>query len=251
MELAQAQNRLTALEEERDGHREVLDSAAADLAAAQQEYNLSQQETAHAAINLALLEGEQESHRTAILEAVGAASNLRNQLTQSEERLAGIGREEQRLRSEIATASSQSETFGGQRGQIALEFESVSQRASGLTAEIASLRETLDGKRSAENDTKKHLDSIRSEYATALGKKGSLEAVIAEHGYSTESVRRLFQSGAMQGGNTPAGVLADFLEVEPRYERVVEDFLRDELNFVVVKSWDAADEGLRLLRIGR
>jgi len=247
-ELAQAQNRLTALEEERDGHQQLLDSAAADLAAAQQELALSQQETACAATNLAMLEQEQESHRAAILEAVGGASNLRNQLTQSQERLAGIGREEQRLQAEIATALSQSETFGGQRGQIALEFESVSQRASGLAAEIASLRETLETKRSAESETKRHLDSIRSEYATALGKKGSLEAVIAEHGYSTESVRRLFQSGAMQGGNTPAGVLADFLEVEPRYERVVEDFLRDELNFVVVKSWDAADEGLRLLR---
>jgi len=247
-ELAQAQTRLTALEEERDGHQQLLDSAAADLAVAQQDLALSQQETACAATNLAMLEQEQELHRAAILEAVGGASNLRNQLTQAEERLAGIGREEQRLRTEIATASSQSETFGGQRGQIALEFESVSQRASGLTAEIASLRETLETKRAAENDTKKHLDSVRSEYATALGKKGSLEAVIAEHGYSTESVRRLFQSGAMQGGNTPAGVLADFLEVEPRYERVVEDFLRDELNFVVVKSWDAADEGLRLLR---
>ena len=46
----------------------------------------------------------------------------------------------------------------------------------------------------------------------------------------------------------PAGVLADFLEVEDRYEHVVEDFLRDELNYIVVKSWDAADEGLRLLR---
>ena len=247
-ELAQAQTRLMELEEERDGHQQLLDSAAADLAAAQQELALSQQETACAATNLAMLEQEQESHRAAILEAVGGASNLRNQLTQSQERLAGIGREEQRLRSEIATASSQSESFGGQRGQIALEFESVSQRASGLAAEIANLRETLETKRAAENDTKKHLDSIRSEYATGLGKKGSLEAVIAEHGYSTESVRRLFQSGAMQGGNTPAGVLADFLEVEPRYERVVEDFLRDELNFVVVKSWDAADEGLRLLR---
>jgi chromosome segregation protein len=247
-ELAQAQHRLAALEEERDGHQQLLESAAADLAAAQQEYNLSQQETACAAINLALLEHEQESHRAAILEAVGGASNLRNQLTQSQERLAGIGREEQRLRTEIATASFQSETFGGQRGQIALEFESVSQRASGLTAEIASLREAIETKRSAENENKRHLDSIRSEYATSLGKKGSLEAVIAEHGYSTESVRRLFQSGALQGGNAPAGVLADFLEVEPRYERVVEDFLRDELNFVVVKSWDAADEGLRLLR---
>ncbi len=247
-ELAQAQHRLTALEEELNGHQQVLDSAAADLAAAQQELALSQQETACAAANLAMLEQEQESHRAAILEAVGGASNLRNQLTQSEERLAGIGREEQRLRAEIATASSQSQTFGGQRGQIALEFDSVSQRASGLAAEIANLRETLETKRSAENDTKKYLDSIRSEFATALGKKGSLEAVIAEHGYSTESVRRLFQSGALQGGNAPAGVLADFLEVEPRYERVVEDFLRDELNFVVVKSWDAADEGLRLLR---
>ncbi|MFY9647949.1 MAG: AAA family ATPase, partial [Terriglobales bacterium] len=39
-ELAQAQNRLIALEEERDGHQRVLDSAAADLAAAQQELAL-------------------------------------------------------------------------------------------------------------------------------------------------------------------------------------------------------------------
>ena len=247
-ELAQAQSRLAALEQERDGHQQVLDSAAADLTAAQQELALSQQETACAAVNLAMLEQEQESHRAAILEAVGGASNLRNQLTQSEERLAGIGREELRLQTEISTASSQAEAFGGQRGQIALEFENVSQRVSGLTSEIANLREATESKRAAERETRKHLDSIRSEYATALGKKGSLEAVIAEHGYSTESVRRLFQSGAMQGGNTPAGVLADFLEVDPRYERVVEDFLRDELNYVVVKSWGAADEGLRLLR---
>ena len=52
----------------------------------------------------------------------------------------------------------------------------------------------------------------------------------------------------MQGGFAPAGVLADFLEVQPQYEAVVEDFLRDELNYIVVKSWDSADEGLRLLR---
>ncbi len=247
-ELAQARERLAALEQERNEHQQLLDSAAADLAGAQQELTWSQQETACAAANLAQLELEQENHRTALLGAVAEASSLGNQLTQAEERLAGIGREEQRLQSELAAASSQAETFGGQRGQIALEFEDVSQRASGLTAEIDRLRQSLENKRTVESDTKKHLDSLRSEYATALGKKGSLEAVIAEHGYSTESVRRLFQSGAMQGGNTPAGVLADFLEVEPRYEHVVEDFLRDELNFVVVKSWGAADEGLRLLR---
>src|SRR5204863_2723070 len=76
----------------------------------------------------------------------------------------------------------------------------------------------------------------------------SIEAVTTEHGYSTESVRRLYQSESIQSGLAPVGVLADFLEVETRYEAVVEDFLRDELNYIVVKSWDAADEGLRLLR---
>ena len=148
----------------------------------------------------------------------------------------------------MEVANSQVEAFGGQRGQLALEFETVSQQATGLAEEIVQTRHSLESKRRAEAEAKNRLDGLRAEYATAFGKKGSLEAVIAEHGYSTESVRRLFQSGVMNGGLAPAGVLADFLEVEPRFEGVIEDFLRDELNYVVVKSWDAADEGLRLLR---
>ncbi|HYK49156.1 MAG TPA: AAA family ATPase, partial [Terriglobales bacterium] len=247
-ELAQAQHRLAALEAERDGNRQILESAAGDLAAAQQELAQSQQEASIAATALAEMERQQEQSRSAILEAVAVASDFRNQITQVEERLVGVEREAQRLQTEIATANSQMEAFGGQRGQLGLEFETVSQRVAGLTEELAQTRQELDSKRHEEAEAKSHLDSLRADYATAIGKKGSLEAVIAEHGYSTESVRRLFQSGVMQGGLAPAGVLADFLEVETRYEGVVEDFLRDELNYIVVKSWDAADEGLRLLR---
>ena len=44
------------------------------------------------------------------------------------------------------------------------------------------------------------------------------------------------------------GTLADFLEVSDEYETVVDAFLRDELNYIVVKSWDAAQEGMRLLK---
>ncbi len=247
-ELGHAQSRLSSLEQELDSNRQVLESAAADLAAAQHELSLSQQEASAAIADLSVLEREIELGRASIMEAVSAASNLRNQLTQAEERLAGVDRETQRLQNEISTASSQVETFGGQRGQLALEFETVSQRVSGLAAEIAQVRQSLEAKRSEESEAKQRLDGLRAEFASALGKKGSLEAVIAEHGYSTESVRRLFQSGSLRGGLAPAGVLADFLEVEPQHERVVEDFLRDELNYIVVKSWDAADEGLRLLR---
>jgi chromosome segregation protein len=247
-ELAHVAFKLAGLETELETNRQVLESAAADLAAAQQERAASQEDAATAASDLAQLERKQEASRMTIMEVVGQTAALRNQLTQAEERLAAVERETSRLEAEIASAAAQVEAFGGQRGQLALEFESVSQRVSGLETEIVELRRTIEAKRKEEVESKKRLDGLRAEYATALGRKGSLEAVIAEHGYSTESVRRLFQSGAMQGGMAPAGVLADFLEVEPRYESVVEDFLRDELNYIVVKSWDAADEGLRLLR---
>jgi chromosome segregation protein len=247
-ELAQAQQRLTTLEVERDLNHQLLQSAAADVAAAQQELAQCQQEATNAANALAMLEHQQEASRISIMEVVASSSNLRNLLTQAEERLAAVGREAQRLQVETETADSQVQAFGGQRGQFALEFESVSQRVAGLTDEIFQTRQSVESKRREESEAKNRLDSLRAEYASAIGKKGSLEAVIAEHGYSTESVRRLFQSGVMNSGLAPAGVLADFLEVEPRYEGVVEDFLRDELNYVVVKSWDAADEGLRLLR---
>jgi len=247
-ELAQARHRLTSLEAERDSNRQVLESAAADLAAAQHELALSQQNAADAAAALAQLEHQQEEFRVTIFDTVSSVSRLRNQLAQAEERLAGADRDAHRLQTEIASANLQVEAFGGQRGQLALEFESVTQRITGITEEISQLRRLIESKRLDETRAKTNLDVLRAEFATALGKKGSLEAVIAEHGYSTESVRRLFQSGVMQSGLAPVGVLADFLEVEPRFERVVEDFLRDELNYIVVKSWDAADEGLRLLR---
>ncbi len=249
-ELAQARNRLLTLESERESNRQILESAAADLASAQSDLVLCQQDAAAAAASLAEIERQQEESRVAIFDTVSSASRLRNQLAQAEERLAGADREARRLEAEINNANTQVEAFGGQRGQLALEFETVTQRVSGITEEIGQLRRLIEQKKLEETRCKTNLDVLRAEYATALGKKGSLEAVIAEHGYSTESVRRLFQSGVMHGGLAPVGVLADFLEVEPRYERVVEDFLRDELNYVVVKSWDAADEGLRMLRTG-
>jgi chromosome segregation protein len=247
-ELSQALLRLTTLVAEHDSNRQILDSAASDVADAHAEVVQCQQEVLDATNALVAMEQRQEESRVAIMEAVASTANLRNQLTQAEERMAAVDREAQRLQTEMASANSQVETFGGQRGQIAIEFETVSQRVSGLGEEISQTRQLIESKRHDETVGKSHLDGLRAEFATALGKRGSLEAVIAEHGYSTESVRRLFQSGVMEGGFAPVGVLADFLEVEGRYEGVVEDFLRDELNYIVVKSWDAADEGLRLLR---
>jgi chromosome segregation protein len=179
---------------------------------------------------------------------MSSSAQVRNQIVQTEGHLAALSRENDRLEREIDTVRVDISNFGGKRGQIALQFESMSQQTGDLAARITDVRAQIESKRKEEEEAKRRLDGLRAEYATALGKKNSLETVINEHGYSTESVKRLFQSNAIGNGFAPAGVLADFLEVENRYESVVEDFLRDELNYVVVKSWDSANEGMRLLQ---
>ncbi|MGD0931493.1 MAG: chromosome segregation protein SMC [Candidatus Korobacteraceae bacterium] len=247
-EIANTQERAARLQQELETDRATLDSANADVASAQQELQQRQQEAATTSASLVEVERQQELCRDAILQTVSAASGVRNRITQAEERIVALDRDTQRLLGDASAAQQQLESFGGQRGQLGLDFETASQCVAALTAQIAGTRDQLEVKRAAETDAKRHLDSMRGEYASLMGKKGSLEAVITDHGYATESVRKLFTSGALQGGRAPVGVLADFLEVEDRYEHVVDDFLRDELNFIVVKSWDAADEGLRLLR---
>ena len=124
-ELGQAQHRLSALEAECEANRQTLESAAADVAAAEADLALCQQEAASAAASLAEIERAQEEWRVTMFDTVSSASRLRNQLAQAEERLAGADRESRRLEAEINNANMQVEAFGGQRGQLALEFESV------------------------------------------------------------------------------------------------------------------------------
>jgi chromosome segregation protein len=247
-EIQQVAEQLATLEGERDQNRGVLESAAADVAAAQQEAQGAQQAATAATTALSDLELRQEQLRVSVLEAVNAASTVRNQMAQAEEYVAALEREAQRHRQEIGLAQAELQACDSRRGQLALEFDSASQRVAGLAQRIADARRQLEEKRAAEQGSKLRLDGLRAEFASALGRKSSLESLVAEHGYSTESVKRLFQSGVVGRGFASAGVLADFLEVDDQYEPVVEDFLRDELNYVVVKSWDAADHGLQLLR---
>jgi chromosome segregation protein len=247
-ELERAQAQLLSLTEEVQTNRSFAESAASEVASAQHEWQAAQQSSQDAATTLSDLERQQEARRQSVMEAMSSAANVRNQVIQAEEHMTALDREALRLDREASAAQLDIESFGGKRGQIAFEFETITQTAAALGTRIQEIRGLIESKRKEEEESKRNLDTLRAEYATALGKKNSLESVINEHGYSTESVKRLFQSNAMGHGFTPAGVLADFLEVETRYESVVEEFLRDELNYVVVKSWDSANEGMRLLQ---
>ena len=162
----------------------------------------------------------------------------------------GLEREAERLLSESDVARQELTQLGLERGQVKLSFESVTERLHRLEAEIAALRLEIEGSRNAESQSKKRGDQLRGEQATLMGRRNSLETLIREHSYSTDTVKNLFRARPSAGAGelAPMGTLADFLKVDGKYESIVDEFLRDELNYVVVKSWDSAGEGLRLLQ---
>src|SRR5206468_2963431 len=65
--------------------------------------------------------------------------------------------------------------------------------------------------------------------------------------YSTESVQHFFNH--VRGLDLePLGILADFVEVDPNHESIVEDFLRFELQYVVVQDRSQAERALAIVK---
>jgi chromosome segregation protein len=252
-DLAQARAQLETLAGEREHHRSFLETATAE-SSAHREAAQAKQEQAHESTRRVLAaEALVEQQRHASMQAMQRAANANNEIAQAEAALEGLARESERLEAESATSRRELESLGQQRGQVAISFESVTERLQRLEAEIVELRQTLDHKRQEETQSRRRGDELRAEMATLMGRRSSLEALIREHSYSTDTVRNIFRANEHRaqhsaGGLAPIGTLADFLEVDGQYEAVVDEFLRDELNYIVVKSWDAADEGMRMLQ---
>jgi chromosome segregation protein len=247
-ELEQARLHLQGLIVERESHRSFLETAAAEAAGVREESRLRQAQAREAVEAVSGAEQRLEAARRYAMQLLTQAGHARNQTMHAEESLTALEQDAERLAGEIHAASSELASLGSERGQVSLKFESVTEQLQRLESEMVTLRAESETRRSEESATKLEVDRLRSEMATLTGRRNSLQSLIREHSYSTDTVRKLLKSNSLGGGLAPVGTLADFLEVSGEYETVVDAFLRDELNYIVVKSWDAAHEGMRLLK---
>ena len=247
-ELEQARLHLQGLVVERESHRSFLETAAAEAAGVREESRLRQSQAREAVEAVSGAEQRLEAARRYAMQLLTQAGHARNQTMHAEESLTALETDAERLAGEIHAASSELASLGSERGQASLKFESVTEQLQRLESEMVAVRAESETKRVEESSTKLEVDRLRAEMATLTGRRNSLQSLIKEHSYSTDTVRKLLKSNSLGGGLAPVGTLADFLEVSGEYETVVDAFLRDELNYIVVKSWDAAHEGMRLLK---
>jgi chromosome segregation protein len=247
-ELETTRTQLCTIAEERAQQKTFMETAAGEAHAFHEKVQAKQHEARAAADEVFSAERKLEMDRRHAMHLLTLAGNARNSTAQAEESLAALEREAERLNAEMNQARNEQESLGVQSGQARLKFESAAEILKRLEVEIAELRETLQARRSEEGSVRARANQLRSEQAGVAGRRDSLQSLIRDHSYSTETVRKLLRPGALQNGSTPVGTLADFIEVSGEHEGVVDEFLRDELNYVVVKSWHAAEEGVRVLK---
>src|ERR1700689_22977 len=247
-ELEQARLHLQGLIGERESHRSFLENAGAEAAGVREDSRRRHEQAREASEAGTGPEQRLGAARRYAMQLLTQAGHARNQTMHAEESLTALEQDAERLSSEISAASSELASLGLERGQASLKFESVTEQLQRLESELVTLRAETETRRSEESAAKLEGDRLRAEMATLTGRRNSLQSLIREHSYSTDTVRKLLKSNSLGGGLAPVGTLADFLEVSGEYETVVDAFLRDELNYIVVKSWDAAHEGMRLLK---
>ncbi len=246
-ELTQVKHAIEALAADRDGLQMFLETATADTAEARGTAQDRQREAAEAQAQVNNADREASAGRQQGMQLMQRISQVHREEAQAAEQLAGLDREAERLITESETARHELEALGQQRGQVSLSFESVTDRLKRLEAEIAQLRLDLEARRREEMETRRRGDHLRGEAASLTGRKNSLEAIIRDHSYSNATVQKFLKANA-SGANASLGTLADFVEVDDQYAVALDEFLRDELNTVVVKSWEAAEHGIGLLK---
>jgi chromosome segregation protein len=250
-ETGQLSERLQELEQERE-HFNVSFAeihSAAEQARERLQAKTADRDTLHN--QLRERERDLESSRQQVVRLLGEASGLRNQLGQIDAYLASIDRDTARVRKDEESASADLESlersrteFGERLAARQLELESLAERRSRIDAESQE-------KRQAVQQTRRDLDALNSETQGLRARRDSLAQILQHRSYANTSVKRLFtaieQNQAQ--GLKPVGVLADFIELkDPRFERAAEEFLHEELEYLVVRDWDEAQRGIELLR---
>ena len=195
-------------------------------------------------------EGKMEAHRRSVLRLLGEAAALRNELAQTEEYLAAVERDAARSERDARAAGEELDRLGKVRAELDARLEAEQGQLEALCAERHALESRLGAQKAELGAVRGELERLRAEAARLQARKQSLEEILSHRAYTTESVKHFFTAigRSREREVTPLGVLADFIEVDPAYERAAEEFLHEELEYIVVRDWSEAEQGIELVR---
>jgi len=195
-------------------------------------------------------EGRIEALRQRASEAGESLLRLHGEQKQSEEALVHQTEALRKLEANEHEVLETSMRARNDAERAAHELEAVSGQLSVLKQSSAELQAKIGALRGQRDGLTKEADALRDSLASVRARHSTLTQILNDRSYTAEAVQKLFAANARGGGQQfrAVGVLADYAEVEEKHEAAIEQFLRDELEFVVVETFDHARTGISMLR---
>ena len=134
--------------------------------------------------------------------------------------------------------------------QAAYDWEAATGQLNALSKTAADLQIRLTELRQQREAVIQKVEHLRDSLAGVRARHATLTQILNDRSYTAEAVQKLFAADERGVAKTfhAVGVLADYAEVEEQHEAAVEQYLRDELQYVVVETYDHARAGVSLLR---
>ena len=191
-----------------------------------------------------------ESLRLTAAQAGDSLLRLHGEQKQAEEALV---HQSEALRKREASEHELLENSIGVRAQAedaARELETAAMQLNALKQEAGALQTRLLSLREEREASRKQAESLRDSLATVRARHATLTQILNDRSYTADAVQKLFAANERGSGQDfhAVGVLADYAEVPEEHEGAIEQYLRDELEYVVVETFDHARAGVSLLR---
>ena len=247
-ELEQTLEQIGTIGEERQQQLRQQETIGEEARKFRAETEVRQREARQAADAVNDLERQLESGRRSAMQMESRAGMVRTQLAQAEESLAALQREATRIEEEASRGSGENEQMLAQWKEAQQRATEAAEMLTRVQQEMGGFRENLGLERRSESELRGKINQLRREQAVISGQLAALDAQIRNHSYSTETVRKLLRANSLGDGRTPMGTLADFVDVDGEHEVLVDEFLREELSYVVVREWQDAESGVQLLK---
>jgi len=188
--------------------------------------------------------------RARIREVDELLSGLQGAQAQAEQSLAHHSGGLERLESSEQALLEESLYYRDRSQMAEIRWQTVTDRAQVLEALLLEAQGSVAALCQEQARAISRCEALRDSLAVARARRESLQQILKDRSYTAETVQKLFAfNGEGASGDFRAvGLLADYAEVEQQYESAVEQFLRDELQYVVVETFDHARAGISMLR---
>ena len=138
----------------------------------------------------------------------------------------------------------------GDAEEAAYALDTANGQMSAAKQQVLQLQEKLTVLRNAREERSKQAETLRDSLAAVRARHATLTKILNDRSYTADAVQKLFAANERGAGHDfhAVGVLADYAEVPEAHEGAIEQYLRDELEYVVVETFDHARAGVSLLR---